>query len=77
MSTPFFTPDRQTAAASCLAEFARLQDIARWCAGATPNYAHHAPRDLVDEDLAIIALDETGSGAALRPGAYRAVTSEA
>lgn len=43
MSTPFFTPDRQTAAASRITEFARLQDIARWCAGATLNYAHHAP----------------------------------
>ncbi|MFF9040762.1 acetoacetate--CoA ligase [Streptomyces sp. NPDC014892] len=108
MSTPFFTPDPQTAAASRIAEFARLQGIdpdgyaalhqwsvtdlegfwgavweyfdidadtpyeqvlaeermpgARWFPGATLNYAHHALRNLADEDVAIIALDETGTG---------------
>ncbi|PIM66901.1 acetoacetate--CoA ligase [Streptomyces sp. JV178] len=108
MSTPFFTPDPQTAAASRIAEFARRQGIdpddyaalhqwsvtdlegfwgavweyfdidadtpyeqvlteermpgARWFPGATLNYAHHALRNLADEDVAIIALDETGTG---------------
>ncbi|MEU3844109.1 acetoacetate--CoA ligase [Streptomyces sp. NPDC028635] len=108
MSTPFFTPDPQTAAASRIAEFARRQGIdpddfaalhrwsvtdlegfwgavwdyfdidsdtpyeqvlaedtmpgARWFPGATLNYAHHALRKVRDDDVAIIALDETGSG---------------
>ncbi|WP_133917242.1 acetoacetate--CoA ligase [Streptomyces sp. NBC_00582] len=108
MSTPFFTPDPQTAAASRIAEFARRQGIApddyaalhqwsvtdlegfwgavweyfdidadtpyeqvlaeermpgaRWFPGATLNYAHHALRNLADEDVAIIALDESGTG---------------
>lgn len=35
---------------------------ARWFPGATLNYAHHALRDLADDDVAIVALDETGSG---------------
>jgi acetoacetyl-CoA synthetase len=35
---------------------------ARWFPGATLNYAHHALRNLADEDVAIVALDETGSG---------------
>ncbi|WP_181801691.1 acetoacetate--CoA ligase [Streptomyces shenzhenensis] len=35
---------------------------ARWFPGATLNYAHHALRNLADDDPAIIALDETGSG---------------
>jgi acetoacetyl-CoA synthetase len=35
---------------------------ARWFPGATLNYAHHALRNLADEDMAIVALDETGSG---------------
>ncbi|MFJ7048670.1 acetoacetate--CoA ligase [Streptomyces sp. NPDC101112] len=108
MSTPFFTPDPQTAAASRIAEFARRQGIdpddyaalhqwsvtdlegfwgavweyfdidadapyeqvlaeermpgARWFPGATLNYAHHALRNLADDDVAIVALDETGTG---------------
>ncbi|MFD6168747.1 acetoacetate--CoA ligase [Streptomyces coeruleorubidus] len=35
---------------------------ARWFPGATLNYAHHALRDLADDGVAIVALDETGSG---------------
>ncbi|MEU3615122.1 acetoacetate--CoA ligase [Streptomyces sp. NPDC006872] len=35
---------------------------ARWFPGATLNYAHHALRNLADDDAAIVALDETGSG---------------
>ncbi|GGS46068.1 acetoacetate--CoA ligase [Streptomyces violaceus] len=35
---------------------------ARWFPGATLNYTHHALRNLTDDDVAIIALDETGSG---------------
>ncbi|MFJ8148681.1 acetoacetate--CoA ligase [Streptomyces sp. NPDC096048] len=34
---------------------------ARWFTGATLNYAHHALRNLADDEAAIIALDETGS----------------
>lgn len=108
MSTPFFTPDPQTAAASRIADFAWLQGIdpddyaalhqwsvtdlegfwgavweyfdinadtpyeqvlaeermpgARWFTGATLNYAHHALRNLADDDVAIVALDESGTG---------------
>ncbi|MGI5459612.1 acetoacetate--CoA ligase [Streptomyces sp. CA-249302] len=107
-STPFFTPDPETAAASRIAEFARRQGIdpddyaalhrwsttdlegfwgavwdyfaidsdtpyeqvlaeermpgARWFSGAALNYTHHALRKVRDDDVAIIALDETGSG---------------
>ncbi|MFF3941413.1 acetoacetate--CoA ligase [Streptomyces phaeofaciens] len=35
---------------------------ARWFPGATLNYTHHALRDLADDDVAIVALDETGAG---------------
>ncbi|MFG2366863.1 acetoacetate--CoA ligase [Streptomyces mirabilis] len=34
---------------------------ARWFPGATLNYTHHALRGLADDDVAIVALDETGS----------------
>ncbi|WP_282701241.1 acetoacetate--CoA ligase [Streptomyces sp. CC219B] len=34
----------------------------RWFPGATLNYAHHALRNIPDDDVAILALDETGSG---------------
>ncbi|MEU9431159.1 acetoacetate--CoA ligase [Streptomyces sp. NPDC048252] len=33
-----------------------------WFPGATLNYAHHALRNLGDDDTAIVALDETGAG---------------
>ncbi|WP_328360515.1 acetoacetate--CoA ligase [Streptomyces sp. NBC_00445] len=35
---------------------------ARWFTGATLNYAHHALRNLVDDETAVVALDETGAG---------------
>lgn len=35
---------------------------ARWFTGATLNYAHHALRNLGDDDTAVVALDESGSG---------------
>ncbi|MET8471461.1 acetoacetate--CoA ligase [Streptomyces sp. NPDC006422] len=117
MSTPFFTPDPETAAASRIAEFARRQGIApddyaalhqwsvtdlegfwgavweyfdidadapyeqvladevmpgaRWFSGATLNYAHHALRNLTDDQVAIVALDETGSGYEVTGGQLR------
>ncbi|MFI1176682.1 acetoacetate--CoA ligase [Streptomyces melanogenes] len=118
MSTPFFTPDPKTAAASRIAEFARRQGIApddyaalhqwsvtdlegfwgavweyfridadtpyeqvlaeetmpgaRWFSGATLNYAHHALRNLTGDQVAILALDETGSGYEVTGGQLRA-----
>ncbi|WP_329331363.1 acetoacetate--CoA ligase [Streptomyces sp. NBC_00663] len=45
---------------------------ARWFPGATLNYAHHALRNLADDDVAIIALDETGSGYEVTGGRLRA-----
>ncbi|MFE0250168.1 acetoacetate--CoA ligase [Streptomyces sp. NPDC059010] len=108
MSTPFWTPDPESAASSRIADFARRQGIdaddyaalhrwsvtdlegfwgavweyfdieaatpyesvlaeermpgARWFPGATLNYAHHALRGLAGDDVAVIALDETGAG---------------
>ncbi|WP_406004907.1 acetoacetate--CoA ligase [Streptomyces sp. NBC_00637] len=121
MSTPFFTPDPETAAASRIVEFARRQGIgpddyaalhrwsvtdlegfwgavwdyfdidsdtpyeqvlaeeimpgARWFPGATLNYAHHALRNVRDDDVAIIALDETGSGCEVTGGRLRALVA--
>ncbi|MEU6356143.1 acetoacetate--CoA ligase [Streptomyces sp. NPDC047072] len=117
MTTPFYTPDPQTAAASRIAEFARRQGIApddyaalhrwsvtdlegfwsavweyfdvdadtpyervleeermpgaRWFPGATLNYAHHALRKVGDDDVAILALDETGSAYGVTGGRLR------
>ncbi len=45
---------------------------ARWFPGATLNYTHHALRNLTDDDVAIIALDETGSGYELTGNRLRA-----
>ncbi|MFC8342432.1 acetoacetate--CoA ligase [Streptomyces sp. NPDC057280] len=121
MSTPFFTPDPETAAASRIADFARRQGIApgdyaalhqwsvtdlegfwgavweyfdidadtpyeqvlaeermpgaRWFPGATLNYAHHALRNLADDDVAIIALDETGAGYEVTGARLRALVA--
>ncbi|MFF0163799.1 acetoacetate--CoA ligase [Streptomyces sp. NPDC005263] len=44
---------------------------ARWFPGATLNYAHHALRNVRDDDTAIIALDETGSGYEVTGGRLR------
>lgn len=48
---------------------------ARWFPGTTLNYAHHALRNLTDDDPAIIALDETGSGYELTGGRLRALVA--
>lgn len=45
---------------------------ARWFPGATLNYAHHALRNLADDAVAIIALDETGSCYEVAGGRLRA-----
>jgi acetoacetyl-CoA synthetase len=45
---------------------------ARWFTGATLNYTHHALRNLADDDVAIIALDETGSAYEVTGGRLRA-----
>ncbi|MGW0756865.1 acetoacetate--CoA ligase [Streptomyces sp. NPDC002814] len=44
---------------------------ARWFTGATLNYAHHALRNLVDDETAVVALDETGAGYELSGGRLR------
>ncbi|NUS10972.1 MAG: AMP-binding protein, partial [Streptomyces sp.] len=117
MSTPFFTPDPETAAVSRVADFAHYVGVddtdyaalhrwsvthlegfwgavwdyfaidadtpyeqvlaeermpgARWFPGATLNYAHHALRNVRDDDTAIVALDETGSGYEVTGGRLR------
>ncbi|MFJ9626933.1 acetoacetate--CoA ligase [Streptomyces sp. NPDC101175] len=45
---------------------------ARWFTGATLNYAHHALRRPGDDDVAIVALDETGSSHEVTGGRLRA-----
>lgn len=45
---------------------------ARWFPGATLNYAHHALRDLAEDGVAILALDETGSAQEVTGGRLRA-----
>ncbi|XUL85760.1 acetoacetate--CoA ligase [Streptomyces galilaeus] len=56
----YFGVDADTPYEEVLAE--EIMPGARWFTGATLNYAHHALRNLADGDVAIIALDETGSG---------------
>ncbi|MFE7644259.1 acetoacetate--CoA ligase [Streptomyces phaeoluteigriseus] len=56
----YFDVDAATPYQEVLAE--ERMPGARWFTGATLNYAHHALRDLADDDAAIVALDETGSG---------------
>ena len=56
----YFGVDADTPYEEVLAE--ETMPGARWFTGATLNYAHHALRKLADDDVAIIALDETGSG---------------
>ncbi|WP_427924854.1 acetoacetate--CoA ligase [Streptomyces sp. cg40] len=56
----YFGIDADTPYEEVLAE--EIMPGARWFTGATLNYAHHALRNLADDDVAIIALDETGSG---------------
>ncbi|WBO68108.1 acetoacetate--CoA ligase [Streptomyces camelliae] len=56
----YFGIDADTPYACVLAE--ETMPGARWFPGATLNYAHHALRHVPDDGVAIIALDETGSG---------------
>ncbi|USQ86338.1 acetoacetate--CoA ligase [Streptomyces phaeoluteigriseus] len=56
----YFDVDAATPYQEVLAE--ERMPGARWFTGATLNYAHHALRNLADDDAAIVALDETGSG---------------
>ncbi|WP_369226393.1 acetoacetate--CoA ligase [Streptomyces sp. R39] len=56
----YFRIDADTPYERVLAE--ETMPGARWFPGATLNYAHHALRNLADDDPAVIALDETGSG---------------
>lgn len=55
----YFDIDADTPYERVLAE--ETMPDARWFTGATLNYAHHALRNLADDDTAIVALDETGS----------------
>ncbi|MEW2463381.1 acetoacetate--CoA ligase [Microbacterium sp. NPDC047426] len=55
----YFAIDADTPYERVLAE--ETMPGARWFTGATLNYAHHALRNLADDDTAIVALDETGS----------------
>lgn len=43
-----------------------------WFPGATLNYTHHALRNLTDDAVAIVALDETGSSHEVTGGRLRA-----
>ncbi|MFJ6079932.1 acetoacetate--CoA ligase [Streptomyces sp. NPDC092369] len=56
----YFDIDADTPYEQVLAE--ERMPGARWFTGATLNYAHHALRNLADDDTAILALDETGVG---------------
>lgn len=56
----YFDIDADTPYEQVLAE--ERMPGARWFPGATLNYTHHALRNLTDDTVAIIALDETGSG---------------
>ncbi|MEU2060320.1 acetoacetate--CoA ligase [Streptomyces sp. NPDC013455] len=56
----YFDIDADTPYERVLAE--ETMPGARWFPGATLNYAHHALRRLTDDGVAIVALDETGSG---------------
>lgn len=56
----YFDIDADTPYERVLAE--ETMPGARWFPGATLNYAQHALRNITDDGVAIIALDETGSG---------------
>ncbi|MBX7554652.1 acetoacetate--CoA ligase [Streptomyces sp. NPDC004232] len=56
----YFDIDADTPYEQVLAE--ERMPGARWFPGATLNYAHHALRNITDDGVAIIALDETGAG---------------
>ncbi|MEU1144634.1 acetoacetate--CoA ligase [Streptomyces sp. NPDC005863] len=66
----YFGIDADTPYEQVLAE--ETMPGARWFPGATLNYAHHALRRLTDDDVAILALDETGSAYEVTGGQLRA-----
>ncbi|WP_327232949.1 acetoacetate--CoA ligase [Streptomyces sp. NBC_01317] len=66
----YFAVDSSTPYETVLAE--ELMPGARWFPGATLNYAHHALRHVRDDEPAILALDETGSGYEVLGGELRA-----
>ncbi|MFI0137809.1 acetoacetate--CoA ligase [Streptomyces luteogriseus] len=69
----YFDIDAETPYEQVLAEEA--MPGARWFPGATLNYTHHALRNLADDDVAIIALDETGSGYEVTGGRLRCLVA--
>ncbi|MFJ8623186.1 acetoacetate--CoA ligase [Kitasatospora sp. NPDC093550] len=66
----YFRVDADTGYEQVLAE--ERMPGARWFPGATLNYAHHALRHPADDDVAIIALDETGAAHEVTAGRLRA-----
>ncbi|MFE3164199.1 acetoacetate--CoA ligase [Streptomyces sp. NPDC059224] len=56
----YFDIDAETPYEQVLAE--EKMPGARWFPGSTLNYAHHALRQVPDDGVAILALDETGTG---------------
>ncbi|MFC5910495.1 acetoacetate--CoA ligase [Streptacidiphilus monticola] len=65
----YFQVDADTPYEQVLA--AETMPGARWFPGATLNYAHHALRKLADDDVAVLALDETGAGYEVTGGQLR------
>ncbi|MFF8994560.1 acetoacetate--CoA ligase [Streptomyces sp. NPDC014983] len=66
----YFDIDADTPYEQVLAE--ETMPGARWFTGSALNYAHHALRNVADDDAAILALDETGSGYEVTGKALRA-----
>ncbi|MFH7339959.1 acetoacetate--CoA ligase [Streptomyces sp. KHY 26] len=66
----YFDIDADTPYERVLAE--ETMPGARWFTGAALNYAQHALRHLTDDDAAILALDETGTGYEVTGKALRA-----
>ncbi|MCF1596079.1 acetoacetate--CoA ligase [Streptomyces muensis] len=69
----YFDVDAETSYEQVLAE--EVMPGARWFPGATLNYAHHALRNLAADDVAIIALDETGAGYEVTGGRLRSLVA--
>ncbi|MER6328220.1 acetoacetate--CoA ligase [Streptomyces sp. NPDC001034] len=66
----YFDIDADTPYEQVLAE--ETMPGACWFTGSALNYAHHALRNVADDDAAILALDETGSGYEVTGKALRA-----
>lgn len=66
----YFRVDADTGYQRVLAE--ERMPGARWFPAATLNYAHHALRHQADDDVAILALDETGAAQEVTAGRLRA-----